>query len=85
MMAGVAVRVMYVDVEVKFLSLTFDCRKKKLLVLWNQPWNSVERARPYRFPILLYQLKKYCRKADITKIKILIKHREDNYYSDYFG
>jgi hypothetical protein len=28
MMAGVAVRVMYVDVEVKFLSLTFDCRKK---------------------------------------------------------
>jgi hypothetical protein len=47
MMAGVAVRVMYVDVEVKFLSLTFDCRKKKLLVLWNQPWNSVERARPY--------------------------------------
>jgi len=29
MMAGVAVRVMYVDVEVKFLSLTFECRKKK--------------------------------------------------------
>jgi len=28
MMAGVAVRVMYVDVEVKFWSLTFDCRKK---------------------------------------------------------
>jgi hypothetical protein len=84
MMAGVAVRVMYVEVEVKFLSLAFDCRKKKLLVLWNRPWNSVERVRPYRFPILLYQLKKNCRKADITKIKILIKHREDN-YSDYFG
>jgi hypothetical protein len=29
MMAGVAVRLMYVDVEVKFLSLTFECRKKK--------------------------------------------------------